>query len=268
MLVPDYREIMKEELLQRCKSNSLYSLRSFARFLSMEPGQLSRVLNRKKNISLPTARLVAEKLFLEEKRKNLFLDLVEYNLAKREQAKEMAYQRIARKLKGRPEINLQLEKVEVIATWYHLPILELVDVLGSEFKSSKVAFFLGLPEIEARCAIDRLVSVGLLAKNEDGYQRTHAVLNTPTDIPSKFIRKFHQQMIQKALASVEEQSVNDRYLRGKTLSIAKQDLPKFKELVEEFMAQVSELNDASKRAKNSVYQINLQMFDLKNRGSN
>jgi uncharacterized protein (TIGR02147 family) len=268
MNVPDYREILKDELLLRCKNNSLYSLRSFARFLMMEPGQLSRVINRKKNISLATARLIAERLFTEEKRKNLFLDLVEYNLAKKEQAKELAYKRIAKKLRNQPEINLQLDALEVISNWYHLPILELSEILGTDFKSTKVAFFLGISEIEARSAIGRLISVGLLKKNGESYQRTHTVLNTATDIPSKYIRQFHQQMISKSLASVEGQSVDERYLRGKTISIAKKDLPKFKELVEEFMSQVTDLNENSKRDKDSVYQINLQMFDLKNRGSN
>lgn len=47
----DYRNLLKEKLSKRLSLNPKYSLRAFARDLSISSGQLSLVLNGKKGIS-------------------------------------------------------------------------------------------------------------------------------------------------------------------------------------------------------------------------
>ena len=64
------QSILKTELAARSKRNPNYSMRSFAKFLEMDPSLLSKFLNGKRNLSIKTRRKIGEKI-------NLPLNLVE-----------------------------------------------------------------------------------------------------------------------------------------------------------------------------------------------
>ncbi len=265
MQIPDYRELMKNELARRSNYHPKFSLRSFARFLTLEPGHLSRVLKGQRNISSGKARLIAEKLFQSFEERDYFITLVDYQLAKKPMLRELALKRLSETVQPPPETNLDLDSLRAITEWYHFPILDLTAIDGFDFKTSEISKYLGITDREASEAVNRLFRLGLLKRHGRKYVRTQKVFTTPTDVPSEAIRAYHRQMIQKALTAVDEQSVDERYLRAKTLAMRKQDLPKYKKLAEEFMSKVSRIAQAPK-TNDSVYQVNIQLFDFKSRG--
>ncbi|MEQ1877395.1 MAG: TIGR02147 family protein [Bdellovibrionia bacterium] len=264
MQIPDYRELMRGELIKRSNFHPRFSLRSFARFLALEPGHLSRVLKGQRNISSGKARLIAEKLFNTHEERDYFVGLVDYQLAKKPMLKEIALRRLTDTQVPPLEANLSLDSFRFIADWYHFPILDLTSVEGFDFKPVKIAKYLGISEREAAEAVERLLRLGLLKRQGRIYTRSQKVFSTPTDLPSEAIRRYHRQMIEKARSAVDEQTVHERYLRAKTLSFNRRDLDKYKKLVEEFMSKASRLATTS-RSKDSVYQINVQIFDFKAR---
>ena len=106
-----------------------------------------------------------------------------------------------------------------------------------------------------------MVSLKLLRKEGAGWVHTHARLCVPTGKASGAVRKFHRSMIEKALQAIEGQDVERRHISGRTLGIAPKDFPKFRALVDDFLARASVLAAESKH-RTKLYQFNVQMFDL------
>ena len=59
-----YVTFLRDELEKRTLRNELYSLRSFAQSLEIDPSILSKVLNRKQHLRLEVAEQVCNKLDL------------------------------------------------------------------------------------------------------------------------------------------------------------------------------------------------------------
>src|SRR5437870_2408839 len=107
----DFRHLLQQELLKRCKNNPMYSLRAFARALRIEPSALSSILRNK--------RPITEKM---KRRLGIELGLTPVQLKK--------FQIPARKAKDLQKSKLDFQKITldtfaIISDWYHYAILEL-----------------------------------------------------------------------------------------------------------------------------------------------
>lgn len=69
----DYREILKYQLKQRQEMNPKYSLRAFAKKLSLSPSKVSEVLSGKKRLSVERVEEIAGVLNLSSTEKELFI---------------------------------------------------------------------------------------------------------------------------------------------------------------------------------------------------
>lgn len=69
----DYREILKDQLAQRKEMNPKYSLRAFAKKISLSPSKVSEVLSGKKRLGIERAEDIANKLGLASLEKDLFV---------------------------------------------------------------------------------------------------------------------------------------------------------------------------------------------------
>ncbi len=69
-------EILRAELRRRKQTNPRYSLRSFARFLDIDPGNLSKIISQKKVLAITTAERLAERLNLDTQQRTIFLSSV------------------------------------------------------------------------------------------------------------------------------------------------------------------------------------------------
>ncbi|BBM83651.1 hypothetical protein [Candidatus Uabimicrobium amorphum] len=74
--IPFYVEYLCNELQDRVARNPQYSLRAFAKFLDIDASFLSKVMSRKKVLSLKKVDEIVEKLRLtEEERKKFILSI-------------------------------------------------------------------------------------------------------------------------------------------------------------------------------------------------
>jgi plasmid maintenance system antidote protein VapI len=69
-----YRQLLRAELSNRQKINARFSLRAFARFLQVDPGFLSRILNGQRKLSYEMACTIVQMLQLQENEKTAFLN--------------------------------------------------------------------------------------------------------------------------------------------------------------------------------------------------
>jgi plasmid maintenance system antidote protein VapI len=70
---PFHIQFLKQEMLRRSTKNPAYSMRAFAKALSMAPAELSRLLSGKQSISLKSAVATANNLGLDDADLKAFL---------------------------------------------------------------------------------------------------------------------------------------------------------------------------------------------------
>lgn len=259
----DYLEWIKRAFSERCRHNPRYSLRAFARDLSLSPATLSYVMNGQKGLSMTVAQSVATSIGLNEKEKEIFCCLVESKHGRSKTSRVIAQTRLAQ-LEYHPKVtSLQLDVFQTIADWYHLAILQLVQIKNAQTDSKWMANQLGIHVFEVDAAIERLKRLELLFVEDDRYRVTKEMVFAPDGVPNDAIRKFHRQILDRAVESVSSQTVDERYLNSTVLPIQLKDLPRAREKIKRFHREFdAEFTPATHGQGDHVYALAVQFFTL------
>jgi len=234
------RTLLKSEFAQRKQRNASYSLRAFARDLGLSHTYLSLIFHGKRNIS-PT---VLSK-FLEE-------DVEVFSKCVRNKTSSYHY--------------ADLDHFSLISEWYHIAILELSSLDDFRATPKWIAKKLGLNLHEAQLALDRLKRLGHLVKStKQKWKKAQKKLFFEPGTPNKYIRKFHRQMILKALdvldsnQPIECRDITSVTLTGdpKRIAGAKKKIEKFRKELSRYMANGDGDGDGDR-----IYQLNVQLFPL------
>ncbi len=256
----EYQNILKQELSRRIGQNNRYSLRAFSRDLEMTPGQLSRILSGSRNLSVQKARWTSEKLFGSKTEQNYFVCLVEFETARDERTKSAALARLS-KMRGLKQRIIQVEDFQAISEWHHTAILTMAASGDFDLSPKGVSKQLGISIFEAKLAIERLVYLGLLRREGQTFVASESSYRAGNETPSAAIRSHHRQMIQMALEAIDGQDISQRILSGKTIAINKSGMREIQQKIEEFKREIEEIVEG-KKGRDSVYQLNIQFFDL------
>ncbi len=257
----DYRDFIRERLMDKVQMNKNLSIRNMAKKIGFSHTFLSLVINKKKHLSRTTAHSVADYLSLSSKEYDIFLNLVEINTARSLKHREKIFNRLIEQKLQINAFQLPLSIFSLMYKWYYLAILELTKLKDLIIDSNTVAKNLGITKTESKLAIDRLISLGLLKKENNRLVKVHKITNSESVTPNEDIRNYHKDILHKTIDTIDNQSIEDRYLSSMTVAISKEDLPQLKEMVDEFKMKVSCFLNKNEN-KNSVYQINFQAFEL------
>lgn len=260
-----YREQLRSVFLKRVEKNKKYSLRAYARDLSLDPGQLSLVLNGKKNISLSKASELSKLLFQNPREMVIFFHAVEYELAETSDQKEKIATKIEKLQRSHTDFqaNISDDEFEVISNWYNIPLLELTGVKGLSVTAIQAAKYFGITEIEAMLGLEALSRLGFVKKSGKAYSRLKHLMTT-TEIPSLAIKRFHQQMLTKSQKALFQQDIKKRYFSAVTVSIPADKVDELKKLITEQENRITEFALSLKNEPNQViYQSSTQLFSLK-----
>ncbi len=258
----DYRQVLKNELDNRCRTNPRYSLRAFARDLEIAPSRLSEILNHKQGLSPQGASRIADTLGLQLEEKDYFCDLVSAQHARSQTEREVARIRLLKRQTAEAATyQLKLDTFKIIADWYHMGLLELLNIKGFQHDTAWIARQLKITPIQVELAIERLERVRLL-RRVDG--RLVAAENTgwlEGGVPSESIKKFHKQILQRAAESLVLQSVEERDFSANIMSIDRNELPLAKKQIREFQKRFCDSIQTSEQ-KDAVYCLSVQFFNL------
>lgn len=246
-----YIEFLKNELDLRIRQNSRYSLRAFARDLGVSPGAISEILSGKRPLTGKNAAKIAKNLGLNRVEEEALM-----NLPQRSKKQQVS---LANKH------QLSLEYFKAIETWYHFAILNLFDSVPKPGTVKEIATRLGINYIEAKLALDRLEKLGLVVYFEGTWQASKERVETPADIPSMSIRKYHHQVLQKAMVALNEQSPEERDISGIGMAIDPANMKAIKKDISEFQDKMMEKYSGVGKAS-EVYQMELAFFKLTKSG--
>ena len=252
-------DILKQYFLIRKTKNENYSLRAYARDLGISSGRLSDLLNGNNIISLKKANEIVINFKLSEKEKKIFLLVVE-----RENIKDDS------RIK---QINIQLTKYKykeisdtifsIISEWYHFAILEIAsfqNVRQSNFKEISEKLEISKSDVEK--AVSNLIKVNLITFDDNGVlQNTHNFLSTPDGVPNEALRKCHNDLLHKAINSLNNDEVHTRDFKNIIISIDSDKIDPIKKEIDDFLDSIL-LKYTSDKKRNSVYSMGINFFNL------
>ena len=200
---------------------------------------------------------------LSQQETELFCGMVQAQHGRNKTSRMIAETRLA-KLQYNPEaVSLQLDAFQVISDWYHLAILQLVQLKGFSSDPKWIAKSLGIHPKEVEAGVQRLLRLELLSRDAHGKLTAESeMVFAPDGIPSEAIRKFHQQVLQKAMDAVTTQTVDERYLNTTVLPVRSKDLPKAKEKIKAFHREFDREFTPKAGEADHVYALAIQFFSV------
>lgn len=260
----NYRTFLKSLLVEKQKQNSAFSMRAFAKQIGIGQSALSQVIAGKKNLSLERATLIANKLNFTTKESEYFRLLIQLEGAKNLDFKKTILQQLSSLHPQNTVRDLTVDFFSMISDWYHLVIKNMVYLKKFKMTPENIANKIGISKIEAETALERLVRLELIekdVKNEHQYNVVENYVMTKSVVPNGALRKFHKQMLNKAIDSLETQTPKEKFIGSETFAISEKDLPLAFEYADEFLKKVASLSKKEKEADH-VYHTNVQIFNL------
>lgn len=249
--------VLRSHYITKAARNPAYSLRAFARDISISHSFLSRILGEKKRLSLAQASRVAERLKLAGQDRQRFIDAAAQQLCKPTKNRVNESQNVEESL------QLDVDRFKSISEWHHSAILEVLAQKTAKHSAKSLADRLNLSEDTIADAVSRLCNLGLIVRRDGQYHRTSKVLVVPTRAAESCIRSFHEHMIGRALAEIQDtraQSFHARDVAGITVLADPERIQKAKDRVRKFRREL--MGFLSKGRPSIVYQFNTQLFSL------
>lgn len=260
-LLSDYRERLREEFAARCARNRHYSLRGFARDLDLRPSHLSDVLKGKLGLSAKSAGQVARAMGMSDAERAHFVTAVEARHARSPERRKRAHDQLTKTALPDDYRTLDAHVFEIISDWHHYAILELCQTDDFVPRVGWVADRLQMNRIEVEQAVKRLRAVGLLEIKKGRWIATEKFPAAPSGIPSRAIKKFHAQILEKAREALYEQTVEKRDFSTMTFSVNPEDLPEIKDELRAFRRALEKKYKA-RANRREVYALSTQFFSL------
>ena len=258
-----YRQILKDALVERIGRNPAYSLRSMARQFGVSPALLSQIINGKRNLTASKAIRVSRQLGLVGKKREAFNLLVQYENAKDSETKALILEQLNATGSHRNLHSLSMDAFNVIADWYHYPIVQILRLKSFRATPRSISRRLGISSHEAEVALGRLVRLKIIERTERGVYRRLPIsdLRAESEQKNDAIRKFHRQMLGKAIESLETQLPQEKYIGSETISIDLSQLPEAKRRIDEFLDEMVAFFDRGKNLT-ETYHLGTQLFRL------
>ncbi|MGZ3653762.1 MAG: TIGR02147 family protein [Bdellovibrionota bacterium] len=239
--------ILRSEFSVRSHRNPRYSLRAFAKSLGVSHTLLSLAMSGRRPLSRKSALRIAERLELPPERAATLLSSEGRKPVPHRLAAEFAL--------------IDLETFNLISDWIHYAILSLIETKGARFEAKWIARRLGLNEMQAKVAMDRLVSLDLVQEVKGKWRRTHKPIKIENQKSTPNTRNFQRQLIEKALESLDRDPIEIRDFSSITLPMHPRQIPYAKERIRQFRRELA----AELRQKDSpkeVYNLTVQIYPI------
>lgn len=251
------RNFIQEEFSRRVRINHRYSLRAFARSLGLGSGELSEILRNQRPISLKVAAKISKAMGFNSVEANKFFSLVDGE--KRNSFIEDALPPIGQ-VSVEVQKKLDEDTFHLVSEWQHFAILNLLDCEDFQWNSSYVAKRLSISQTQAQLAMNLLVRLNLVYKKGEKYKGVQDFILSPTGVSSTAIRKYHCQMLEKAIDAIEFQKIDERDFSGVGFAVDPARLTQIKKDISVFQDQL--VAKYSKGKKQEVYFLEIALFKL------
>lgn len=246
----DFRSLLQEQLIIRCRKNPSYSLRSFAKHLSVSHSALTEMLSGKRAITKKSMEKLGLALGLS------LAEIQNYQEAPTTNQTEKVQQQAAYQ-------QLTIDQFAIMSDWYHYAILELIKIEGFPHTTQDFARALGITKSEANIAVERMFRVGLL---EDTHGRLKEInggfaTNISGTLTSAGSKKLQKQILEQSIEALMTLPIDVRNHTSMTMAIDPKLLPEAIERIKKFRRELSEFLE-TQGTPSEVYQMSLSLFPI------
>lgn len=248
----------------RQSKNSSYSLRAFARSLGVAPSYLLCLLDGTRVLSLNRAQVISERLNLSASDTFYLTSLVGLERARSDSEREPLRCRLRAFKQKQTRSRIGKKSFSILSRWYFPAIIAAIDTNDGPATVEGVASKLNLDVEQVVYAIKALSQNGWVKQNSDGSwsrEIEHVLLKSETS--DEMLRAYHVEMLKLTEKNLTIQPPGRRVTRTETLAINPEQIPKIKEMVEEFIEQlIAMAQEGDKRSE--VFHLGLNFFKLEN----
>ncbi len=261
----DYRAYLRDFYAARKAKSVGFSYRSFSRRAGVSsPNYLKLVIEGQRSLSAKMAERFAQACGLDSDASRYFVHLVAFNQAKTSAERALHYGKLTSFQKYRQAHKLEIAHAAYFSDWYIPAIRELAAARDFKDDPEWIADQLvpSITPLQAQRALETLVALGLLLKNEQGrLVQADVLLSTGPETRGLHIAAFHRAMTQRAIESIDLVAAQDRDISSLTLCLGRGGLRAFKERLQRVRRELLELS-ALESEPEQVVQINFQLFPL------
>lgn len=265
----DFREFLLDYYNNMKESDSSFSYRSFSADLGIKaPNFLQWIIEGKRDISTKKIVPVASIIGLNEDETQYFTILVSFGQAKSISEKDKYFNRLLELRKPFVVSILDEYQYDHFSNWYNEAIRVLLNMIdfhpNDQYSFRRLARMLRpkISESQARGAIKKLLSLGMAKRDEQGYIRqTERLISTGDEIKSFYVKRYHEEMIDLAKASIDNIPSEERDISGITMNVSDACFDLIKKEIQQTRKRILELVDMDKDS-NNLYQLNMQLFPI------
>lgn len=260
-------EFVNRQFLHKKEANPRFSLRSYAKLLGYEnPSLISSVLKGERKLGTELAEKISQQLNLTPAEQKYFQLLILIKYAKNPSEK-MMYTNLLESMQPdiiKHEFSVSIDSFRFIDDWYHVAILEMIELKDFKYDLGGIARRLGrgLNRELVDAAVQRLIRLGFVeeSKTKRFLKRKEGSFVLDNNISSDTIKKHHDQFIQFARMAIFDQPIEERDIRSTTITLKKKHYKKAEEILKKAHTELLELSCAGDG--DDVYQICSQFFKL------
>lgn len=241
---------LSEQLEVRRKKNPAYSLRAFARSLNLPAASLSQIMLGKRPLTLKTAMRIADRFDLSPNERQAFLSSVVWQGASNDSPQD-----------AKSYTELEAETFAIISDWYHYAILSLGEIKPNFCDAKWIAKQLGITQVQARGALDRLFKLGFIKKvGPRGYTQCAPPLDIQCASKLMALRKYHRQNLSLAEKALDDEPIPLRDFNSMTMAIDPDKIPLAKEAIRKFRDTIATILETGDKRR--VYTLAIQLFPI------
>lgn len=261
---PRVQEWLKKILEDRCSKNASYSLRAFARDLSMDASQLSSVLKGKKGISIDRAEKIANSAGLSREEARVFLLGVQKEHGRSRRTRAQAEKALKEEPSNKLTVhNLTADQFQLVSNLSNTSVLEYLRLPRVDQSPDVMAKVFQLSAHEVNQIIGRLERLELIEKKGKRWVPVIGALTASSTIPSEAIRNHHSQVLKKAEAALHFQGLDQREFSSTEVNVRTDQLPEMKQYLRGVWRDFCE-KFADNQRGDAVYELSVQFFELGN----
>jgi uncharacterized protein (TIGR02147 family) len=247
---PFYISKLNSELKKRIQKNPSYSIRSFARDLSIDSSSLSAIINGKRKIPLNKIEVIAQKICENESELKAFLKSANLDHLSLKNIKAKTF------TENRHQVTDQeFAKISDIQTY---TLLSLIGTEGFKYDKNWIAKKLNLAPKKVEKTLETLIDVGLIRISNGTLVRTKKRTTTTDELACKYITKHHLASLDLAKKKCLELLPHERYFSTITIPSDPESIGQVKKLIMEFEDKIEAYLRTKK--KKEVFKLSIQFY--------
>lgn len=255
----DYRSYLKARFVAIRTRRPEFSQGAFARLVGLSPNRFSELLRGKQGLSSKSAIQIAERLNLTVEESEAFCDLVAALDARSRLERDAATERLSKKRCKTEHHEISPEIFLSICNWYFFAILEMLQSEPESVKS--ISTRLDLPEARVSEAMQTLRRLGFASFKDGRWWATHRPMEVKGGLPSTAIKRFHQQILERARMALDTVTADQREYTSMFLRASPHQLPMIREKIREFWTELEKEVEKEQR-RTRLYALATQYFPV------